>query len=157
MDAGYTTMPGFIAPYRGVRYHQSQTRGRTPRNEKELFNQRHSKLRSKIECAFGTLKNRFCILGEKKFHSFSKQVDIVLACCILHNFILGVDPHDGFVLDEVNEGPATDIEDDIMYPYDQFTETASQSRQRTMKHAWEEYRDNIAAQMWHDYCSGIGS
>jgi hypothetical protein len=39
--------------------------------------------------AFAALKNRFEILGQKPFHTFSTQVNLVLACCILHNWILG--------------------------------------------------------------------
>jgi len=31
------------------------------------------------------------------FWSFDTQVDVVLACCILHNFIMGVDPYDPFM------------------------------------------------------------
>jgi hypothetical protein len=39
--------------------------------------------------AFAALKNRFKILDQKPFHTFLTQVKIVLACCILHNWILG--------------------------------------------------------------------
>ena len=36
-----------------------------------------------------TLKNQFKILDQKPFHTFKTQVKLVLACCILHNWILG--------------------------------------------------------------------
>jgi hypothetical protein len=42
-----------------------------------------------IERAFAALKNRFKILDQKSFHTFPTQVKLVLACCILHNWILG--------------------------------------------------------------------
>jgi hypothetical protein len=42
-----------------------------------------------IERAFSALKNRFKILDQKPFHTFLTQVKLVLACCILHNWILG--------------------------------------------------------------------
>jgi hypothetical protein len=42
-----------------------------------------------IERAFAALKNRFKILDQKPFHTFLTQVKLVLACCILHNWILG--------------------------------------------------------------------
>jgi hypothetical protein len=42
-----------------------------------------------IERAFAALKNRFKILDQKPFHTFPTQVKLVLACCILHNWILG--------------------------------------------------------------------
>jgi hypothetical protein len=46
-----------------------------------------------VERAFGALKNRFRIIDNKPFHPFKTQVKLVLACCILHNWILshGVD------------------------------------------------------------------
>ena len=48
-----------------------------------------------VERAFGALKNRFRILYNKPFHPYKTQVKLVLACCILHNWILR------FVHDEV--------------------------------------------------------
>ncbi|KAJ0988023.1 hypothetical protein J5N97_006379 [Dioscorea zingiberensis] len=89
--AGYTTQRGFISPYKGVRY-QSQG-SRTPNNPKELFNYRHFSAHTSIERAFGSLKSRFKILTSRPFFPLKTQVDIVLACCTLHNYILtmGVD------------------------------------------------------------------
>ncbi|XP_020272238.1 uncharacterized protein LOC109847421 [Asparagus officinalis] len=48
VDAGYTNGPGFLAPYRGTRYHIKSWRENGPRNYKELFNQRHSSARNTI-------------------------------------------------------------------------------------------------------------
>ena len=45
--------------------------------------------------AFGALKNRFCILDNKPFHTYKTRVKLVMACCILHNWIIG------FGMDEV--------------------------------------------------------
>lgn len=50
---------------------------------------RHSSLRVSVERAFGALKNRFRIIDNKPFHPYKTQVKLVLACCILHNWILG--------------------------------------------------------------------
>ena len=54
---------------------------------------RHSSKRTSIERAFGGYKNRFRIIDNKPFHPYKTQVKLVLACCILHNWILdhGVD------------------------------------------------------------------
>ena len=73
-----------------------------PTNARELFNLRHSSLRVTVERAFGALKNMFCILDNKPFHPYKTQVKLVLAYCILHNWILcfGIDqvvpPEEGF-------------------------------------------------------------
>ncbi|XP_027907604.1 putative nuclease HARBI1 [Vigna unguiculata] len=42
VDAGYTNGPGFLAPYRGTRYHLNEWIGNTPQTYKELFNLRHA-------------------------------------------------------------------------------------------------------------------
>lgn len=86
---------GFLPPYRGTRYHLREYGIRRPQNARELFNLRHSSLRVTVERAFAALKNRFKILYNKPFHPYKTQVKLVLACCILHNWILrhGVDEH----------------------------------------------------------------
>ncbi|XP_020247765.1 protein ALP1-like isoform X1 [Asparagus officinalis] len=152
-DAGYPTMPGFISPYRGVRYHLKEHSGKTPKNRRELFNLRHSSLRSKIESAFGTLKNRFKILCAKPHYPFPIQVDIVLACTILHNFIATVDPRDELLnVDEFNE----DIDGEVAFENDtnlvDFTQNQSQREQTKSRNEWKTLRDNIAWAMWVDYC-----
>ena len=60
-----------------------------PTNARELFNLRHSSLRVSVERAFGALKNKFRILYSKPFHPYKTQVKLVIACCILYNWILG--------------------------------------------------------------------
>lgn len=90
VDAGYACRPGFLPPYHGTRYHLNEYSGRNyPTNARELFNLRHSSLRVTVERAFGALKNRFHILYNKPFHPYKTQVKLVLACCIIHNWILG--------------------------------------------------------------------
>ena len=90
VDAGYACRTGFLPPYRGVRYLLSKYGSHNyPTNAKELFNLRHSSLRVTVERASGALKNRFRMLDNKPFHTYKTQVKVVLACCILHNWILG--------------------------------------------------------------------
>jgi hypothetical protein len=59
----------------------------SPENEKELFNLRHFLFRTAIERGFGILKSRFRSIDGKNFWSYETQVDVVLACCIIHNHI----------------------------------------------------------------------
>ncbi|XP_039781435.1 uncharacterized protein LOC120648854 [Panicum virgatum] len=96
VDAGYGAKPGFLPPFRGVWYHLKEWgRGsNSVQNEKELFNLRHSSLRVTVERAFGALKRRFKSLDDAiTFFPFPTQVDIVVACCIIHNWVIqdGVD------------------------------------------------------------------
>jgi len=84
----------------GTRYHLKEFRGtREPQNPKELFNHRHSSLRTTVERAFGTLKNRFKIFKSQPFFPLKTQVKIVMACCALHNWILQDGPDD-YVYDD---------------------------------------------------------
>ncbi|XP_058079801.1 uncharacterized protein LOC131228000 [Magnolia sinica] len=88
VDAGYAHLPGFMASYRGVQYHLNEYHtGRNPTNKKELFNYQHTQLRNVIERIFGVLKARFSILKSAPPYNLNTQVKIVIACCMLHNFI----------------------------------------------------------------------
>ncbi|KAA0031771.1 retrotransposon protein [Cucumis melo var. makuwa] len=61
---------GFLAPYRGQRYHLQESRGAAnePTNAKEYFNMKHSSARNVIERAFGVLKDRWAILRGKSYY-----------------------------------------------------------------------------------------
>jgi hypothetical protein len=136
-DDGFTV--GFLPPYRGVRYHLTEYGNRNhPTNEKELFNLRHSSLHVTIERAFGALKNRFHILDNKPFHPYKTQVKLVLACCILHNWILG------FGIDPVvpNEEGFTRNPPD---PHDQDLDTESHAQEPDLMTL---RRDAICTAMW---------
>ena len=65
VDVGYTNGEGFLAPYRGQRYHLNDWReGHQPTTAREYFNMKHSSARNVIERCFGVLKARFGILRE---------------------------------------------------------------------------------------------
>ena len=83
-----------MSPYWSVRYHLKEFSNRPPENEQELFNLRHSSLKTTIERGFGVLKKRFRVLDAEPFWSFETQVKVVLACCVIHNHIMEVDPTD---------------------------------------------------------------
>ncbi|KAG8368005.1 hypothetical protein BUALT_Bualt15G0000300 [Buddleja alternifolia] len=69
-DNGYMNCPGFLAPYRGVRYHLDEwAQGcQAPQDQKELFNQRHSKAHNIIERTWGIMKWRWTILRSTTFY-----------------------------------------------------------------------------------------
>ncbi|CAA0817225.1 Unknown protein [Striga hermonthica] len=90
VDSGYAHIPGFMTPYRGERYHLPEWLGsnQLPGNARELFNRRHATVRNVIECSFGLLKGKFpMIKGLMPNYKVHSQTDIVIACCVLHNFI----------------------------------------------------------------------
>lgn len=136
VDAGYGAKPGFLPPFRAVRYHLNEWGNNPVQNEKELFNLRHSSLRVTVERAFGSLKRRFKILDDATpFFPFSTQVDIVVACCIIHNWVIQ-DGHDEFFTEESN------------YPsYNHATTRIGQANEHA---AMVTFRQQIADQMWAD-------
>ena len=62
-DAGYGNKTGILSPYQKVRYHLQEFSDHPPENAQELFNLRHSSLRTTIKRGFGVLKKRFRVLG----------------------------------------------------------------------------------------------
>jgi hypothetical protein len=135
VDAGYGAKPDFIPPFRNVRYHLNEWGNNPVQNAEELFNLRHSSLRIGIERAFGSLKRRFKVLDDAKpFFPFLVQVDIVVACCVLHNYALSQEI-DEFILPEVT-WTAQPIR--------------SQTQQARDHRATVDHRQQIANQMWAD-------
>ncbi|GAV78636.1 LOW QUALITY PROTEIN: DDE_4 domain-containing protein, partial [Cephalotus follicularis] len=98
VDAGFMLRSGLIAPYRGVRYHLKFS-SHEPKSPRELFNLRHASLRNAIERAFGVVKKIFPIIASTTQPNFSveTQTKIILACCIIHNYLMGVDPDENLI------------------------------------------------------------
>ncbi|XP_028083756.1 uncharacterized protein LOC114284985 [Camellia sinensis] len=87
VDAGFTNMLGFLAPYRSQRYRLQEFHGRHYFGPKKLFNHRHSSLRNVIERTFGVLKKCFPILRSMPNYKSTRQGPLVIACCVVHNWI----------------------------------------------------------------------
>ncbi|KAK3228465.1 hypothetical protein Dsin_000346 [Dipteronia sinensis] len=95
-DDEYTNCTGFLVPFRGQRYHLSEWRnGRQPNHPQEFYNMKHSSARNVIERCFGVIKNRWAILRSLSFYPTKIQNRIIIACCLLHNFIRREMPDDG--------------------------------------------------------------
>ncbi|XP_039129079.1 putative nuclease HARBI1 [Dioscorea cayenensis subsp. rotundata] len=105
VDAGFMLRRGLITPYRGERYHLKEYSRNPPRNPRELFNLRHASLRSAIERAFGVLKKRFPIIASstEPHYGLETHKEIIFACCILHNYLMGVDPDEALITQVDNE------------------------------------------------------
>jgi hypothetical protein len=138
VDAGYGAKPGFLPPFRGVRYHLNEWGNNPVQNEKELFNHRHSSLRVTVERAFGALKRRFKILDDATpFFPFSTQVEIVVACCIIHNWVIQ-DGGDDFII-EASEDSTT---------INHHTSSHGQAAEQAFM---VNFRQELANAMWADY------
>ncbi|XP_059627332.1 protein ALP1-like [Cornus florida] len=148
VDGGYMLRGGLITPYRGVRYHLKEFASHRPENPRELFNLRHASLRNAIERAFGVLKKRFPIIGSttEPTYSIETQTEIILACCILHNYLMGVDPDERHI-DEVDRELLNQVEVQVE---DEDEDVDDDRTPRDIVEG-EHIRDIIAMNMWNDY------
>ena len=124
-----------------MRYHLKEFSDRPPENEQELFNLRHSSLRTTIERGFGVLKKRFQVLDAEPFWSFETQVKVVLACCVVHNHIMGVESNDHIMEDAMNQVESSDSQQE------------RQLRRESVEYSrsWNAKRDEICQAMWVNY------
>ncbi|KAL1319140.1 protein ALP1-like isoform X1 [Arachis hypogaea] len=145
VDSGYLNTGGFIAPFEGVRYQQYEFRGanQLPRNAKELFNHRHCFLRNAILRSFNVLKARFPILKLAPQYSFQIQRDMVIAGCVLHNFIRREERNE-WLFDSVGAAPVDEPSDPDDLPDVQFLSSMQEQFAYSL-------RDSIAASMWDDF------
>jgi hypothetical protein len=106
-------------------------------NEKELFNHMHSFIRVAVERAFASLKRRFKILDDAiPFFTFPTHVDVVVAFCIIHNWVIE-DVGDEFIIPEEEELPS-------------ITHQRSSHRQAAEHTFMVNFRQEIANAMWKD-------
>ncbi|KAL0537447.1 hypothetical protein IC582_026425 [Cucumis melo] len=139
---GYPNAEGFLAPYRGQRYHLQERRGvaNAPKNAKEYFNMKHSLARNVIECAFGVLKGRWAILRGKSYYPLQVQCHTILACALLHNLINREMTYCDDVNDE-DEGDST-YATTIASEDIQYNETTNE---------WSQWRDDLAESMFTEW------
>ncbi|XP_061357908.1 protein ALP1-like [Gastrolobium bilobum] len=140
-DVGYMNGEGFLAPYRGQRYHLSEWRqGAHPTTPQKFFNMKHSSARNAIERCFGMLKGRWAIIRSKSFYPVKTQCRIITACCLLHNHIrreMASDPMDDHAEDMQETHP--DVGDNML-----ITHVESST-------AWTNWRDNLAQEMFNTW------
>ncbi|KAL0438830.1 UNVERIFIED_CONTAM: hypothetical protein Slati_2366000 [Sesamum latifolium] len=140
-DNGYANADGFLTPYRGVRYHLREwDRGSGgPQNRQELFNLKHSSTRNVIERTFALLKVRWGILRSQSFYPIKVQNRIILACCMIHNFLRNGMPDDPFER-ELPSPAECGAEADL-----DFISTIDSNT------AWSTWRDALATSMYNEW------
>ncbi|XP_027183864.1 uncharacterized protein LOC113782154 [Coffea eugenioides] len=94
-DSVYRNLPNFLPPYKGRQADVSGRRRGRFATAKKLFNYKHSILCNVIERTFGVLKRRFAILrGAIPHYMMTAQINVVIVCCAVHNFIRDQQPND---------------------------------------------------------------
>lgn len=138
-------MKGFIAPYHGIRHQLHEFRGanQLPRNAMELFNHRHSSLRNAIMRSFHVLMTRFPILKLAPQYAFHIQRDIVIAACVIHNYILQEEENDWLFssVEEMSVNEMSDLDEHLDIPL-----VSSIQEQVAFS-----MRDSMASVMWDDF------
>lgn len=135
-----------LAPYPRVRYHLKEYSQCGPENAEELFNLTHASLHMAIKRAFGVLKKRFPIIasGAEPDYPIRTHICIIVACCILHNFLMGVDPNNRLVEEVDAELMNATIGSSAAIGLG--NERQDEEFRRGML-----LRENIARAMWSDY------
>ena len=90
------------------------------------------------------MKKRFPIIGSgtKPYYSLDTMTKIILACCILHNFLCGVDNNQA-ILDEVDrELIEQDVEPSVSHSREDGYRLGSQIRDRISNEMWMNYQNN---------------
>ena len=140
---GYINRSRLIAPYRRVHYHLKEYSVRPPENAKELFNLRHASLRTAIERAFGVLKKRFPIIAyttEPNYY-IDTQNEIILACYILHNYLMGVDPDESLI---------AEVDEEVLHSHRECVALTLREDDEDARQG-DIIRDSIALAMWQNY------
>lgn len=86
-DEAYGLSPNLLRPYGG----------RNLTIQKRIFNSRLTRARRYVECAFGILSNKWRIFHRPLNVNTDFAVDIVKACCVLHNYVR---QRDGYNFDD---------------------------------------------------------
>ena len=100
-------------------------------------------MRTVIERAFSVLKKRFPIITNTTEPNYcvDTQNEIILACCILHNYLMDVDP---------NESLIAEVDEEVLHSHCErvgptLREDDENARQGDI------IRDSIASAMWQNY------
>ncbi|KAK2648597.1 hypothetical protein Ddye_016086 [Dipteronia dyeriana] len=119
-----------------------------PKDAQELFNHRHAALHNAIERTFGVLKKWFPIISRatKPYYPAKTVTKIMLACYILHNYLMGVDPKEKILVE---------VDQELLTRTPEIEETYSRQRDNDDARKGVAIRNDIAEMMWKDYDANI--
>ena len=87
------------------------------------------------------LKKCFRVLDAEPFWSFETQVKVVLAYCVIHNHIMGVEPNDHIMANAMNQVESSGPQQETQSRWDSIEDNR----------VWNAKRDQICQVMWPDY------
>ena len=73
VDSGYRNQIGYLAPYKGTKYHLQYRNAAPPQGMEETFNYAHSSLRNVVERSIGVLKMKWRMIKEVPAYPPQKQ------------------------------------------------------------------------------------
>ena len=120
-DDAFPLTTYMLKPYPGIALDKKQC----------IFNYRLSRARRIVENAFGIMAQRFRVLRKPMNLNLDKAYKVVLATCVLHNFLrnctdcipsVPFEYQDSFTSPEVSDVDAGDIRDDARVVRDKFKE-----------------------------------
>ncbi|KAL0387668.1 UNVERIFIED_CONTAM: hypothetical protein Sradi_2648600 [Sesamum radiatum] len=131
-------MEGFLTPYRDIWYHLREWDHGVGGLQNKLFNLKHSSAQNAIKRTFGLLKVRWGILRSQSFYPIDVQSKIIIAYCLLHNFIHNEMPDDPLELEPLDDHDlGFEINDDCVSTIESNSDSL----------AW---RDSLASSMYND-------
>ncbi|KAE8183780.1 hypothetical protein A4X06_0g8990 [Tilletia controversa] len=147
-DAGFPLCVELLTPYRNTRYHLNEwgDGSETVTNKEELYNRRHSGLRSVIERAFGIMKARFKVLRTGSQFDLKVQAAVFPALAVVHNMLISDDPDDPYLLDDF---ALAEMEMDGTT--DSTLRAAAGRISDAERKSGQDQRDKIARKMWRSF------
>ena len=93
--------------------------------------------------AFGVLKKRFPIITNitKPNYCVDTQNEIILACCILHNYLMGVDPDESLI---------AEVDEEVLHSHRERVGLTPREDDEDARQG-DIIRDSIASAMWQNY------
>ena len=117
----------------------------------ELFNLRHAQLRNVIERIFGVLKKRFPIMDSASYYDFPFQVDLVIACCVVHNYIR----MRGCLVDRFVEEAIREEQENLINVQPAPIDDENGDVEALDSEEGKVWRDSIAYAMWNQYQTAL--